>query len=93
MVKTITKIQVTVHNLRSLSPWSYFADKSLKGVVADLYSAGSETLSTTLTWAILYIVAHEEVQERLQAEIDRVVGKSRAPSLSDKSLLVNISKV
>ena len=50
---------------------------SLKVNLFDLFLAGSETTSTTLTWAILYMVRYPEVQARVQQELDSVVGINR----------------
>ena len=43
----------------------------------DLFLAGSETTSTTLNWAVLYMVRYPEVQARVQEELDSVVGTDR----------------
>ena len=53
-------------------------------VVGDMFFAGSETTSVTLTWAMLYLAKNQEAQKKLQAEIDQVVGRSRQVSLADR---------
>jgi len=60
---------------------------NLKVSMLDLFMAGSETTSTTLTWAALYMIRYPDVQERVQAELDSVVGVNRTPSNSDKANL------
>ena len=61
-----------------------FGIENLKNVLFDLFLAGSETTSTTLTWAALYMVRYPHVQARVQAELDTVVGKNRRPACADK---------
>uniref|UniRef100_A0A7N8Y6K2 Cytochrome P450 2J2-like n=1 Tax=Mastacembelus armatus TaxID=205130 RepID=A0A7N8Y6K2_9TELE len=50
----------------------------------DLFGAGTETTTTTLHWGLLYMILYPDIQERVQAEIDTVVGSSRQPSLTDR---------
>ncbi|XP_033624193.1 cytochrome P450 2J6-like [Asterias rubens] len=53
----------------------------------DLFTAGTETASTTLRWALLYMMAYPEVQAKIQQEIDEIVGRNRLPRLADKPQL------
>ena len=41
----------------------------------DLFIAGAETTSSSLTSMILYMILYPEVQKRIQDEIDQVVGR------------------
>ena len=50
---------------------------NLKVTLFDLFLAGSETTSTTLNWAVLYMVRYPEVQAKIQEELDTVVGTDR----------------
>lgn len=61
-----------------------FSKDNLDSLVQDLFVAGTETISNTLNWAIFYIVAHTEVQEKLHEEIDQIVGKDRVPCEKDR---------
>ncbi len=56
----------------------------LVNTLIDLFIAGSETTSTTLTWAVLYMVREPDIQRKVQTELDTVVGGSRLPSLADR---------
>ncbi|XP_063889355.1 uncharacterized protein LOC135116074 [Scylla paramamosain] len=59
----------------------------LMGVIFDLFVAGMETTSSTLTTAVNLIAKHPHVQRRVQEELDEVVGRNRLPSFSDMERL------
>ncbi|XP_062443057.1 cytochrome P450 2D17 [Rhea pennata] len=63
---------------------SGFNYKNLRMVTADLFMAGFETTSTTLRWAFLYMLLHPEIQSKVQAEIDKVIGRERSPTTEDR---------
>ena len=53
----------------------------LANTLMDMFIAGSETTSTTLTWAMLYMARYPAILQKVVEELDRVVGQGRAPSL------------
>ena len=59
-------------------------EETLASTIIALFGAGTETSSTSLLWAVLYMMIHPEVQDRIQEEIDSVVGRNRLPKLADK---------
>ncbi|NXT38555.1 CP2DH protein, partial [Pelecanoides urinatrix] len=61
-----------------------FNYNNLRLVTADLFAAGSETTSITLRWAFLYMLLHPEIQSKVQAEIDKVIGRERSPTMEDQ---------
>ncbi|XP_055030319.2 cytochrome P450 1A1 [Misgurnus anguillicaudatus] len=60
------------------------SDEKIVGIVNDLFGAGFDTISTALSWAVVYLVAYPEIQERLHRELDEKIGKDRTPRLSDR---------
>ncbi|XP_060079129.1 cytochrome P450 2J6-like [Ylistrum balloti] len=61
-----------------------FTDDNLLLCLSDLFLAGTETSSTVLTWASIFLIRHPEVQGKMRSEISRVTGDARAPCLSDR---------
>lgn len=58
--------------------------ENLNVLLLDLIGAGTETTSTTLLWALLFMTKYPEVQKKLHNEIDLVLGKDRQPSRDDR---------
>ncbi|KAM4708623.1 cytochrome P450 2U1 [Discoglossus pictus] len=56
-------------------------------IIGDLFIAGTDTTTNTLLWSLLYMCHHPDIQEKVQAEIDTVIGRDRPPSLTDKALM------
>ncbi|XP_075056840.1 cytochrome P450 2U1 [Mixophyes fleayi] len=54
-------------------------------IIGDLFIAGTDTTTNTMLWSLLYMCLHPDVQKKVQAEIDAIVGHDRPPSLTDKS--------
>ncbi|XP_073454655.1 cytochrome P450 2F3-like [Aquarana catesbeiana] len=62
-----------------------FYAKSLSRTIQNLLFGGTETVSTNLRYGFLVLMKYPEVAEKMQEEIDRVIGKNRLPSVSDRS--------
>ncbi|KAF3826512.1 cytochrome P450 1B1 isoform X2 [Mirounga angustirostris] len=52
--------------------------------VTDIFGASQDTLSTALQWLLVLFTRYPEVQARVQAELDQVVGRDRLPCLDDQ---------
>uniref|UniRef100_A0A8C5QIV4 Cytochrome P450 1A n=1 Tax=Leptobrachium leishanense TaxID=445787 RepID=A0A8C5QIV4_9ANUR len=63
------------------------SDQKIVNIVNDLFGAGFDTITTALSWSLMYLIAHPETQEKIQSELDRVIGRERKPRLSDRALL------
>ena len=53
----------------------------------DVILAGSETTTTRLLWFILFMARYPEIQAKIQAELDDVVGRHRSPCWQDRKVL------
>jgi len=66
----VAKVLAEIASTRDPSS-SFYRDQGHHNLVAsliDLFAAGTETTSTTLTWAILYMVREPAVQDRVQVD-------------------------
>lgn len=52
-------------------------------VISDLFSAGMETIKTTLLWLQVFMLRNPDHLKRIQNELDEVVGRNRMPSIDD----------
>ncbi|KAI6176304.1 hypothetical protein M3Y97_00783700 [Aphelenchoides bicaudatus] len=66
---------------------SNYNNYQLTHVIYDLWLAGQETTSTVLAWLLIYLINNPDVQKRMHAEMDRVVGSKRLITAADRSSL------
>nr|CAD7586451.1 unnamed protein product [Timema genevievae] len=62
-------------------------DRQIQQIIGDLFSAGMETIKTTLQWSVVFMLHHPEVAKAVQEELDEVVGRKRLPKLEDLAYL------
>ena len=56
-------------------------------VLLDFFGAGTETTSSALRWALVYLVNYPDIQEQLFQNIRDNVGTGNLPSVQDKTKL------
>ncbi|XP_006080708.4 cytochrome P450 1A2 [Bubalus bubalis] len=56
-------------------------------LVNDLFAAGFDTITTAISWSLMYLVTNPKIQRKIQEELDRVIGRARRPRLSDRPQL------
>lgn len=96
-----TKLQALIESSQTKDEKSSFFGEvgrtNLANILFDLFLAGGETSSTTLAWAVLFMVRNPRVQvgrptkvlplkDRVQAELEQVLG-GRGPRLHDRPYL------
>ncbi|XP_055938576.1 cytochrome P450 18a1-like [Argiope bruennichi] len=62
-----------------------FCKEVLEDMVGAFFGAGSETVRLTLEWLVLTTATYQDVQKKVQQEIDDVIGTERLPSWTDHS--------
>ncbi|KAI4887982.1 hypothetical protein NFI96_015680 [Prochilodus magdalenae] len=65
---------------------SLFNEKNLLLSVINLFVAGTDTTGTTLRWGLLLMAKYPHIQDRVQEEIDRVIGGRQAVVEDRKNL-------
>ncbi|XP_056608081.1 cytochrome P450 2K1-like [Triplophysa dalaica] len=65
---------------------SYFHEENLLTSVINLFVAGTDTTGTTLRWGLMIMAKYPHIQDRVQEEIDRVIG-GRQPMVDDRKNL------
>lgn len=62
-------------------------EEQIVQVIIDLFSAGMETIKTTLLWINVFMLRNPLAMKRVQDELDQVVGRHRMPSIEDLQYL------
>nr|XP_045588766.1 cytochrome P450 2C55-like [Procambarus clarkii] len=76
----ITEINKTEHN-----PETTFSSDQLLALCSDVFTAGVETGSASVSFAVLLAVVHPRVMLNIQRELDAVVGHDRLPSTDNRT--------
>ncbi|XP_077214805.1 flavonoid 3'-monooxygenase-like [Tasmannia lanceolata] len=58
-------------------------DTEIKALLLDLFTAGTDTSSSTVEWALAELIRHPDLLSEAQQELDSVVGQGRLVSESD----------
>uniref|UniRef100_A0A914XZY8 Cytochrome P450 n=1 Tax=Panagrolaimus superbus TaxID=310955 RepID=A0A914XZY8_9BILA len=68
-----------------------FSEKQLKYILFDMWVAGQETSANTLIFSLLYLLHNPNIQDKLHAELDTIIGSDRRITLSDKNSLIYVN--
>jgi cytochrome P450 len=68
-------------------PTTTFSMEQLMQVCSDLFAAGSESTSNSIAYAVLHMLRNPECQEKVQKELDEVIGIDQFASYNDKQRL------
>ncbi|XP_060197156.1 cytochrome P450 98A2-like [Lycium barbarum] len=69
------------------------SDDTVIGLLWDMVTAGMDTVAITVEWAMAELVKNPRVQQKVQEELDRVIGSDRVVIESDMSKLSYLQSV
>ncbi|XP_029456170.1 cytochrome P450 2G1-like isoform X3 [Rhinatrema bivittatum] len=78
----LNKIDENVNNSNST-----FTMDNLVYKIYNLFMAGTETTASSIRWALKFMLIYPEIQEKVQKEIDSVLGPGKCPSMEDHARL------
>ncbi|ESO99120.1 hypothetical protein LOTGIDRAFT_201350 [Lottia gigantea] len=56
-------------------------------IIFDIFIAGNDTSRNTLIWTLMFIIGTDGVQNKIQTEVDKAIGKLRFPTTHDRNNL------
>ncbi|KAK2846644.1 hypothetical protein Q5P01_009643 [Channa striata] len=68
-------------------PTTEFHLHNLVAMVLNLFQAGTETTSSTIRYALSVLIKYPQIQEKMQQEIDTVIGRERCANMEDRKSL------
>ncbi|KAJ8529323.1 hypothetical protein K7X08_036158 [Anisodus acutangulus] len=82
-----------VYVLLSLQGSERLSDSDMIAVLWEMIFRGTDTVAVLIEWILARMVLHPQVQSKVQTELDRVVGGSRAVTESDVSEMTYLPAV
>ncbi|KAM6257338.1 cytochrome P450 1A5-like [Porphyrio hochstetteri] len=61
--------------------------EKIVNLVNDIFGAGFDSITTGLSWSLMYLVTYPDIQKKIQEELDQTIGRERRPRLSDRGTL------
>ncbi|KAB2054378.1 hypothetical protein ES319_A12G251300v1 [Gossypium barbadense] len=93
ILKTGSRTPDFVDVLLSLNGPDRLSDNDMIAVLWEMIFRGTDTVAVLIEWILARMVLHPEIQSRVQAELDQVVGKSWALLESDIQSMVYLPAV
>ncbi|NXS27764.1 CP1A5 protein, partial [Pomatostomus ruficeps] len=61
--------------------------EKIVNLVNDIFGAGFDTVTTAVSWSLMYLVTYPDIQRKIHEELDQTIGRERRPRLSDRAAL------
>ncbi|KAH9625920.1 hypothetical protein KSS87_023440 [Heliosperma pusillum] len=79
--------------LLTLQDQDKLSDSDMIAVLWEMIFRGTDSMAVLMEWILARLVLHPDIQSKVQAELDKVVGRSRAVQESDLPSLVFLTTV
>uniref|UniRef100_A0A8I3RZY7 Cytochrome P450 1A n=1 Tax=Canis lupus familiaris TaxID=9615 RepID=A0A8I3RZY7_CANLF len=86
-VQDITGALLKHNEKSSRASDGHIPQEKIVNLINDIFGAGFDTVTTAISWSLMYLVANPEIQRKIQKELDTVIGRARQPRLSDRPQL------
>ncbi|CCM05043.1 uncharacterized protein FIBRA_07245 [Fibroporia radiculosa] len=67
------------------------SEDELVYLAGSIFGAGSDTTAAAMSFVMMAAACHPEAQARVQAQLDKVVGRDRAPTFDDEEMLTEVT--
>ncbi|KAL6514747.1 Cytochrome P450 [Orobanche gracilis] len=84
---------IGLNNVEHGNELGKLTDTDIKALLLNLLSAGTDTSSSTIEWALVELIRHPSILTRAQQELDSVVGKNRLVTEADLSQLTFLQAI
>jgi len=81
----MNKATCSAYLLQRLHSIISLLDDQLAVVGIDFLFPATTTVTSTLNFALVFLLNYPEVQTKMQQELDKVVGRDRLPTLDDRA--------
>ncbi|KAM5340274.1 LOW QUALITY PROTEIN: cytochrome P450 1A2-like [Glossophaga mutica] len=66
---------------------SLIPQEKIVNLIHDISGARFDTVTTAISWSLMYLVTNPKIQMKIQEEVDTVIRRARRPRLSDRPQL------
>uniref|UniRef100_A0A7E4VY01 SCP domain-containing protein n=1 Tax=Panagrellus redivivus TaxID=6233 RepID=A0A7E4VY01_PANRE len=70
-----------------------FTNNQLFAILLDVWVAGQESTSSTLSWLFIYLIKHPQIQSKAHLELDEHINSDRVITIEDKKNLNYINAI
>ncbi|XP_073733563.1 cytochrome P450 1A2 isoform X2 [Callorhinus ursinus] len=86
-IQDITDALLKHNEKGSRAGGGHIPHEKIVNLINDIFGAGFDTITTAISWSLIYLVTNAEIQRKIQEDLDTVTSRARQPRLSDRPQL------